>query len=137
MKKFKFLSGKIEKLTFVQRRYPRIFTRNIPYPEEYSNDLKGIFRNGWRTCERGGQIYDNPYSHVNELIYARHEAWERGWLECYHNHPSRRGQTNLECYERGWEFAQNGLPLSSNPFPADIFEHILFIRGWNDFVNTH
>ena len=89
--KFKFFVGKIEVIRFTQPRYPRMVTREMSYPEEYVvEDMRSIFRSGWRACERGREIYDNPFSVDSRLIYAQHNAWERGWLECYHNHPSRQ-----------------------------------------------
>jgi hypothetical protein len=88
---FKFFVGKVERIIFSQPRYPRVITCEVPYPEEYNTtDLKRIFRRGWRACEYGRDIYENPYSVREELIYTLHRAWERGWLECYHNHPSRQ-----------------------------------------------
>jgi len=88
---FKFFVGKVERIIFSQPRYPRVITRLIPYPEEYEDRvLRDTFRGGWRACERGREIYSNPFSVPSQLIYAQHRAWERGWLECYHNHPSRQ-----------------------------------------------
>lgn len=77
-------------LQFPQPRYPRFPTRQVPAIEGYDTpELRGIFLAGWRACEHGREIFDNPYSTREELIYLLHRAWERGWLECYHNHPSR------------------------------------------------
>jgi hypothetical protein len=99
MFKFNFFRGIVsarivnleERLTFLQPRYPRTPIVLIPYPENYETpEEKKIFRRGWRACERGGEIYDNPYSNQENLIYSLHDAWEIGWLECYHHHPSRQ-----------------------------------------------
>ena len=92
---FKFFQGEVkvrlENISIIQPRYPRIITREIPYPQEYEDRVvRDIFRKGWRACERGREIYDNPFGVTSRLIYVQHRAWERGWLECYHNHPSRQ-----------------------------------------------
>jgi hypothetical protein len=79
----------MENVRITQPRYPRVPMRLIAYPEEYPPELKREFRHGWRACEQGRDIYENPYSVREELIYSLYRAWERGWLECYHNHPSR------------------------------------------------
>lgn len=147
MSKFNFFRGFVSariinlgnRLTFLRSRYPRIPIGQIPYPENYeTTEEKRIFSKGWRACERGMEIHDNPYSNRENLIYSLHQSWERGWLECYHHHPSRQNNpTNLECYQRGQEFARNGFPLNSNPFPEELFEHTMFVRGWNDYIDNH
>jgi hypothetical protein len=142
MKTFKFLrENNIEAIRFVQPRYPRIVTRELElfYPEEYVvEDLRSIFRSGWRACERGREIYSNPFSAESRLIYAQYDAWERGWLECYHNHPSRmRLPTDEECYQTGQEQAQRGYPINTNPWREGTTQHSMFNRGWDDFVNNH
>jgi hypothetical protein len=77
MKPFKFFQ-KFEpyqlEIQFPQPRYPRAPIRAIPYPENYVAEFKTIFRRGWRACERGLNVYDNPYSTTEQLIYVRHEA---------------------------------------------------------------
>ena len=98
MSKFNFfrgiISGRIvnleERLTFLQPRYPSIPIDEILCPEEYEElHQRREYRSGWRDCERGMEIHDNPYSTRENLVYSLHRSWERGWLECYHNHPSR------------------------------------------------
>lgn len=98
MSKFNFFRGIIsarivnlgDRLTFVQPRYPSIPMDDISYPEEYEDHhQKRIYRLGWRGCERGMEIHDNPYSNRENLVYSLHRSWERGWLECYLNHPAR------------------------------------------------
>lgn len=91
---FKFFQGDVKlrlgNITITQPRYPRIVTSEIQYPEEYVDRvLRDLFRKGWRACERGREIYSNPFGVASRLIYTQYRAWERGWLECYHNHPSR------------------------------------------------
>jgi len=99
MFKFKFLRGFIsarivnieERLTLAQPRYPRTPMGQIPYPENCETPgEKKIFRRGWRACERGMEVYDNPYSNREELIYSLHRIWESGYLECFLHHPSRQ-----------------------------------------------
>ncbi len=86
---FNFFRGIIT-LNNPQPRYPRIPMGQIPYPENYETQgEKRTFRLGWRACERGMAIHENLYSNQENLIYSLHQIWERGWLECYHHHPSR------------------------------------------------
>jgi len=95
--KFNFFRGIVsarivnleERLTFLQPRYPRTPIGQISYPEEYDDVERRTFRLGWRGCERGMEIHNNPYSIRENLVYSSHQSWERGWLECYHRHPSR------------------------------------------------
>jgi len=135
MKTFKFLQkNKIEPLTFVQpRRYPRTPISQIPYPESCETpEEKRTFRRGWRACEQGREIYDNPYSNREELIYSLHRAWESGYLECYLHHPTR-----TPSYLTGWEQAQRGYPINTNPWGEGTDQHNMFNLGWRDFINTH
>lgn len=101
--KFNFFRGNINKsargisiantlneLYNIQPRYPSISIDQILYPEEYVDiHQRRIYRLGWRGCESGVEIYDNPYGTRENLIYSSHQSWERGWLECYHRHPAR------------------------------------------------
>jgi len=65
-------------------RLSRIPIRQIPYPEDINTlELRRTFLQGWRACERGEEIYNNPYGNREELIYSLHTAWERGYFECY------------------------------------------------------
>ena len=147
MFKFKFLRGFIsariinieDRLTFVQPRYPRIPMNQIPYPENCeTREEKRIFSRGWRSCERGMEVHDNPYSNQENLIYSLHDAWEIGWLECYHHHPSRQIQpTDEESYQEGWATAQLGLPLNENPHTYGSHQFNMWYVGWNDFVDNH
>lgn len=88
---FKFFEGILRKsIVGIQPRYPRTLMRDIPYPEEYDiPEMKTLFRRGWRACERGEDIHANPYGSNDALIYYLYNAWERGWLECYHNNSYR------------------------------------------------
>lgn len=71
-------------------RYPRIPSTQIPYSESYeTEEEKRAFKMGWRSCERGGEVFNNPYSNREELIYPLHRAWESGYVECYINHPTK------------------------------------------------
>jgi hypothetical protein len=80
----------LNELNNPQPRYPRIPMDQISYPEEYEDiHQRRTFRLGWRACERGMAIHENLYSNQENLIYSLHQIWERGWLECYHHHPSR------------------------------------------------
>jgi len=65
-------------------RLSRIPIRQILYPEDINTlELRRTFLQGWRACERGEEIYNNPYGNVENLIYSLHNAWERGYFECY------------------------------------------------------
>ena len=139
---FKFLSNKVKGISFVQPRYPRFPTSQVPSIEEYDTpELRSIFLMGWRACEQGRDIFENPYSIREELIYSLYGAWEKGWLECYHNHPYRvsnvQQPTDDECYRNGWESAQRGYPLNNYPIYLNEFKRSIYQRGWDDFVNTH
>jgi hypothetical protein len=145
--KFNFLRGIIsarivnieERLTLAQPRYPRIPMGQIPYPENCETPReKRIFGRGWRACERGMEVYDNPYSNREELIYSLHRIWESGYLECFLHHPSRQIQpTDEESYQEGWATAQLGLPLNENPHTYGSHQFNMWYVGWNDFVDNH
>jgi hypothetical protein len=153
MKTFKFFQKFVPyqmELHFTQPRYPRFPTRQVPAIEGYDTpELRSIFLAGWRACEHGREIFDNPYSTREELIYSLHRAWERGWLECYHNHPSRTRQyTDEDLYLAGWESARSGRPNHDNPYNnvnlngwinIDVITHYktMWDLGWNDFINDH
>jgi len=65
-------------------RLSRTPIRQIPYPEDINTlELRRTFLQGWRACERGEEIYNNPYGNVENLIDSLHTAWERGYFECY------------------------------------------------------
>ena len=73
-------------------RLTRTPIRQIPYPEDINTlELRRTFLQGWRACERGEEIYNNPYARVENLIYSLHNAWERGYLDCFN---TRRTTTN-------------------------------------------
>jgi len=144
VKPFKFLRKNIAvSITFVQPRYPRFPTRQVPAVEGYDTpELRGIFLRGWRACEHGRDIHENPYSVREELIYILHRAWERGWLECYHNHPSRNPHevlmpTDEDSYLDGWRQAQGGYPINTNPWREGSNQYTMWNLGWNDFINSH
>ena len=150
----KFIPYQLE-ISFPHRRYPRIPIDNIPYPTNYTEiEERAIFRRGWRACEQGNQIYDNPYSRYDQLEYSSYNAWEIGWLECYHNHPSRIHPTEImqptdeDCYLNGWDSARSGRPNHDNPYNnvnlngwinTDLITHYktMWDLGWNDFINDH
>jgi len=65
-------------------RLTRTPIRQIPYPEDINTlELRRTFLQGWRACERGEEIYNNPIVNVENLIYSQHSAWERGYFECF------------------------------------------------------
>jgi hypothetical protein len=65
-------------------RLTRTPIRQIPYPEDINTlELRRTFLQGWRACERGEEIYNNPIVNVENLIYSLHSAWERGYFECF------------------------------------------------------
>ena len=65
-------------------RLTRTPIRQIPYPEDINTlELRRTFLQGWRACEIGEEIYNNPYDNREELIYSQHSAWERGYFECF------------------------------------------------------
>ena len=73
-------------------RLTRTPIRQIPVRQGYNTpEFSGIFLQGWRACERGEEIYNNPYGNLENLIYSQHEAWERGYLDCFN---IRRTTTN-------------------------------------------
>jgi hypothetical protein len=122
-----------------QPRYPRTPIGQIPYPESCETpEEKRIYRKGWRACEQGREIHSNPYSNRENLIYTLHRAWEIGWLECYHNHPSRTTPpTDEQCYLNGWERAQAGYPLNENPWAFGSNQYNMWHIGWADFIDNH
>lgn len=64
-------------------RLTRTPIRQIPIPEEWNTpEFHRIFLQGWRSYERG-EVYDNPYANVENQIYSLHNAWERGYLDCF------------------------------------------------------
>ena len=138
------ITNRLNELNNPQPRYPRIPIDNIPYPTNYTEiEERRIFRRGWRACERGNEIYDNPYSRYDQLPYSLYDTWEIGWLECYHNHPSRihppdiMQPTDEDCYSNGWERAQLGFPLNENPWTFGSNQYNMWHIGWNDFVDNH
>ena len=65
-------------------RLTRTPIRQIPYPEDINTlELRRTFLQGWRACERGEEIYNNPYGNREELIYSLHTAWDMGYLDCF------------------------------------------------------
>jgi hypothetical protein len=76
------------------KRFTKIRIDLITYPEDIVGrpDHKRTFRRGWRACEDGREVYDNPYANPNNLIYSLHRSWERGYIECYLNHPEKLRQ---------------------------------------------
>ena len=145
----KFIPYQLE-MSFPHRRYPRFPMNQLSFPEQINTiELRRIFTQGWRACEQGNQIYDNPCSRYDQLEYSSYDAWEIGWLECYHNHPSRiRRYTHEDLYLAGWDSARSGRPNHDNPYNnvnlngwinADVMTHYktMWDLGWNDFINNH
>ena len=65
-------------------RLRRLPNSQVPACEGYDTpELRSIFLQGWRACERGEEIYNNPYGNVENLIYSLHSAWEMGYLDCF------------------------------------------------------
>jgi hypothetical protein len=103
MKSFKFLQSNDNMLidedwylrhgTYPRPRVNTIITNNrltrtpirqIPVRQGYNTpEFSGIFLQGWRACERGEEVYNNPYGNVENLIYSQHSAWEMGYLDCF------------------------------------------------------
>ena len=75
-------------------RLTRTPIRQIPVRQGYNTpEFSGIFLQGWRACERGQEIYNNPYGNVENLIYSQHSAWEMGYLDCFN---TRRTNPQVE-----------------------------------------
>lgn len=126
------IGGEIER----SRRTPVV---HIPVPDIYTSiEEVHQFRAGWRACEFGRNIYDNPYSSREALIYSLHRAWEYGFTECFNN---RRVEsiidTDEECYNNGWASAREGYPNHDNPYPISSHQYSMWNCGWNDFINEH
>jgi hypothetical protein len=103
MKSFKFLQSNDNTLTdedwylrhgayprprvntvIANNRLTRLPISQVPTRQEYDTpELRGIFLQGWRACESGREVYNNPYSNVENLIYSQHSAWEMGYLDCF------------------------------------------------------
>ena len=65
-------------------RLRRLPNSQVPARPGYDTpELRSIFLLGWRACERGEEIYNNPYGHLENLLYSLHNAWEVGYLDCY------------------------------------------------------
>jgi len=82
---FTFFHGIVKKSRVnTNNRLSRTPVRRIPIPEDINTrELNRTFLQGWRACERGEEIYNNPYGNVENLIDSLHTAWERGYFECY------------------------------------------------------
>ena len=93
---FKFFHGLTKKsrvnTIITNNRLTRTPIRQIPVRQGYNTpEFSGIFLQGWRACERGEEVYNNPYGNVEDLIYSQHSAWEMGYLDCFN---TRRTTTN-------------------------------------------
>ena len=93
---FKFFHGLTKKsrvnTIITNNRLTRTPVRQIPVRQGYNTPhFSRTFMQGWRACERGEEIYNNPYGNVENLIYSQHSAWERGYLDCFN---IRRTTTN-------------------------------------------
>jgi len=93
---FKFFHGLTKKsrvnTIITNNRLRRLPNSQVPTRQEYDTpELRSIFLQGWRACERGEEIYNNPYGNREELIYSLHTAWEMGYLDCFN---TRRTTTN-------------------------------------------
>lgn len=85
---FKFFHGLTKKsrvnTIITNNRLTRTPIRQIPVRQGYNTpEFSDIFLQGWRACERGEEVYNNPYGNVEDLIYSQHSAWERGYLDCF------------------------------------------------------
>jgi len=85
---FKFFHGLTKKsrvnTIITNNRLRRLPNSQVPARPGYDTpELRSIFLQGWRACERGEEIYNNPYGNVENLIDSLHTAWERGYFECY------------------------------------------------------
>ena len=85
---FKFFHGLTKKsrvnTIITNNRLTRTPIRQIPVRQGYNTpEFSGIFLQGWRACERGEEVYNNPYGNVENLIYSQHSAWEMGYLDCF------------------------------------------------------
>jgi hypothetical protein len=88
IKEFKFFHGLTKKsrvnTIITNGRLRRLPNSQVPTRQEYDTpELRSIFLQGWRACERGEEIYNNPYGNREELIYSLHTAWEMGYLDCF------------------------------------------------------
>jgi len=95
---FKFFHGITKKsrvnTIITNNRLTRTPIRQIPYPEDINTlELRRTFLQGWRACERGEEVYNNPYGNVEDLIYSQHSAWEMGYLDCFN---TRRTNPQVE-----------------------------------------
>ena len=93
---FKFFHGITKKsrvnTIITNNRLTRTPIRQIRVRQGYNTpEFSGIFLQGWRACERGEEVYNNPYGNVENLIYSQHSAWEMGYLDCFN---TRRTTTN-------------------------------------------
>ena len=94
---FKFFHGPTKKsrvnTIITNNRLTRTPIHQVPTRQGYDTpELRGIFIQGWRACERGEEVYNNPYGNVeDDLIYSQHSAWEMGYLDCFN---TRRTTTN-------------------------------------------
>ena len=93
---FKFFHGPTKKsrvnTIITNNRLTRTPTLQVPVRQGYNTpEFSGIFIQGWRACERGEEVYNNPYGNVENLIYSQHSAWEMGYLDCFN---TRRTTTN-------------------------------------------
>ena len=96
MELFTFFHGLTKKsrvnTIIVNGRLRRLPNSQVPARQGYdTTELRRIFLQGWRACERGMEIYNNPYGNVENLIYSQHNAWEMGYLDCFN---IRRTTTN-------------------------------------------
>jgi hypothetical protein len=139
LSKFRFFRGivsaRIVSIDGALERLTRTPVSHIPIPDTLTTLVEiQQFRAGWRSCEFGRNIYDNPYSNREALIYSLHRAWEYGFTECFNN---RRVNRDEEVYLEGWATAQLGLPLNENPHTYGSNQFNMWYIGWNDFVDNH
>lgn len=147
---FKFFRGKKIKearSAILQPRYPRAPLGFITYPENFVDmEQRRIYRRGWRACERGNEIYNNPYNRAETLIYSLYDAWERGFLECYLNHPIRIREGNTDVpidrirnsqylrsiFRHGRECARRNIREIPNEYYVSEIAMIAWVMGYND-----
>ena len=108
-------------------RLTRLPISQVPTRQGYDTpELRGIFLQGWRACERGREVYNNPYSNVENLIYSQHSAWEMGYLDCFN---TRR--TNAQVEELREHF-NNTFVEQTREYITDMFrepQHYSFYAG--------
>jgi hypothetical protein len=45
--------------------------------------------------------------------------------------------TDEDSYLNGWQQAQGGYPINTNPWIEGSNQYTMFNLGWNDFIDSH